>query len=249
MKKSTTPYVLGTLIASMSIQANADILWTYNSDIDKTPHYLRVNRIIETSPPDEEIRGYEIDGRYGLSDNFGFLLRHSFGSGDSAEGGQITELDRKIYDIGFSYGDLINDDLFYEVKAVYNHGSSTAQTSTQKQKQSAYSFRVTPRIRYDINDYLQTRALIEFEKPHNADLGSEAAVYLTLIPTQELALDVKFGKGITSTNHSDRKWVNDAWYVEPRLTYRINDSVSLEAAYRDKEKGGQIVDFGFVVFF
>ena len=249
MKRSAVPLVLGVALAGMSLQSSADILWTYDSDIDKTPHYLRVNRIIETSPPDEEIRGFEIDGRYGLTDNFGLLFRHSFGSGDAVEEGDDIDLDRQIYDIGFSYGDLITDDLFYEIKAVYNHSKSTLETADERFVERAYSIRLTPRIRYDINDYIQTRALIELERPTGADIGSEAAIYLTLKPNDKLALDIKFGKGITSTDHSEDKWTNDAWYVEPRLSYRVSDNFTLEAAYRDKEEGGQIVDFGLVAFF
>lgn len=251
MKQSAVPFVLGVALSSLSYQASADILWTYDSDIDKTPHYLRINRIIETSPPDEEVRGFELDGRYGLTDNFGLLLRHSFGSGDSFEEGENIDLSRDIYDIGFSYGELIRDDLFVELKAVYNYGKSVAETDSERQEQSSYSIRLTPRIRYDINDYIQTRALIEFEKPESADIGSEAAVYLTLIPNEKLALDMKFGKGITTTDHNgdEGKWVNDDWYFEPRLSYKVTDTFTLEAAYRDKNEGGQIVDFGLVAFF
>lgn len=249
MKRSAVPFVMGIALGGLSYQAHADILWTYDSDIDKTPHYLRINRITETGPPDEEIRGFEIDGRFGLTDNIGLLLRHSFGSGDAFAEGEATDLTREIYDIGFSYGNSLNESLFYELKTVFNHSFATSKTDGERETESTYAYRLTPRIRYDINDYLQTRAQVEFERPHNADLGSEAALYLTVIPTEQLSLDIKFGKGITTTDHADRKWADDQWYVEPRLSYRIAENFTLEAAYRDKEGGGQIIDFGVVAFF
>ena len=232
----------------LSFQAAADVMWTYDSDIDQSSHYLRINRITETSPPDEEIAGFEIDGRYAVNDRLGLLARYSFGSGEVVEEDGIIESDLKIADIGLSYGMPFNEQLFYELKAVYNFRE---QSEDYSETERARSIRITPRVRYDFNQYLQARALVEFEKPEHKDIGSEAAIYLTLIPMEKLAFDFKFGKGITNTDHDSEngKWSNDDWYVEPRISYRINSMFSLEVAYRDKKEGGRFVDFGVVSFF
>lgn len=230
----------------LSFQAAADVMWTYDSDIDQTSHYLRINRITETSP-DDEMAGFEIDGRYAVNDQLGLIARYSFGNGESVEEGDVIDGDRKIADIGLSYGMAFNDQLFYELKAVYNYQEMSRDDSGTRRDRS---IRVTPRVRYDFNQYVQARALVEFEKPDHLDLGSEAAIYLTLIPMEKLAFDFKFGKGITNTERDDDgKWSNDDWYVEPRISYRINSMFSLEVAYRDKKEGGRIVDFGVVSFF
>ena len=231
----------------LSFQAAADVMWTYDSDIDQSSHYLRINRITETSPNDE-MAGFEIDGRYAVNDRLGLLARYSFGSGEEVEEDGVIESDLKIADIGLSYGMPFNEQLFYELKAVYNFRE---QSEDYSETERARSIRITPRVRYDFNQYLQARALVEFEKPEHKDIGSEAAIYLTLIPMEKLAFDFKFGKGITNTDHDSEngKWSNDDWYVEPRISYRINSMFSLEVAYRDKKEGGRFVDFGVVSFF
>ncbi|USE39456.1 porin family protein [Endozoicomonas sp. SCSIO W0465] len=254
LSKTAGTYFVAFTLPLIPCLSAADVMWTYNTDIDKTPHFLRINRISETSPPAEEVQGVEIDGRYAMSDRLGIVARYSFGSGDAVEDGQTSDSKLKIVDIGITYGLPLNDQLFYELKAVYNYRqSSFSENEGATEKESQRSIRLTPRVRYDINSYLQARALIEFEKPEHEDLGSEAAIYLTLTPINKLALDFKFGKGLTTTNHNDPdeggKWSNDAWYVEPRVSYRINSTVSIEAGYRDKKEGGRLVDFGAVVFF
>lgn len=252
LSKIASTYFVALTLSLIPCQAVADVMWTYDTDIDKTAHFLRINRILETSPPDEELKGFEIDGRYAISDRLGIVARYSFGSGDSTEDGQTIKSKLKIADIGMTYGLAFNDRLFYELKAVYNYRQVSAETDDSTEKESKRSIRLTPRVRYDINSYLQTRALIEVEKPEHEDLGSEAAIYLTLLPIDKLALDFKFGKGLTTTNHNDPdqgKWSNDAWYVEPRLSYRFSSTFSIEAAYRDKKEGGRFVDFGVVAFF
>ena len=247
--RKALPIVLA--LPLLSFQAAADVMWTYDSDIDQTPHYLRVNRITETSPPDEEIAGFEIDGRYAVNDQLGLVARYSFGSGESVEEEGVMDSKLKIADIGLTYGMPFNDQLFYELKAVYNYRKESSSMGGESEARHARSIRITPRVRYDFNQYLQARALVEFEKPEHMDVGSEAAIYLTLIPMEKLAFDFKFGKGITNTEHDSEngKWSNDNWYVEPRISYRINSMFSLEVAYRDKKEGGRFVDFGVVTFF
>lgn len=247
--KKSLPAVLA--LPLLSSPTAADVMWTYDSDIDQTPHYLRINRITETSPPNEKIAGFEIDGRYAVNDRFGLIARYSFGGGEFVEEEGVIDGKLQIADIGLTYGMPFNDQLFYELKAVYNYREQSASMGDYSKTQRTRSIRVTPRVRYDFNQYLQARALVEFEKPENLDVGSEAAVYLTLIPMEKLAFDFKFGKGITNTERDSEngKWSNDNWYVEPRISYRINTMFSLEVAYRDKKEGGRFVDFGVVTFF
>ena len=251
LPKITKTFFPALILSMLSCQSSADILWTYGTDIDQTPHFLRFNLINETSSDDEEIQGYEMDWRYGINDNLGLVARYSYGEGDSQDDGQTIKSILKIADIGLTYG-MAYERLFYELKAVYNFRQISETLNDTTVKASTNSARLTPRLRYDLNDYIQTRALVELEKSEDADLGSEAAIYLTLIPVQALALDIKFGKGLTTTDHDDPdqgKWSNDPWYFEPRLSYRITPTFSLEASYRDKKEGGRLIDFGLISIF
>ena len=246
MKKALACAVVAATVSGTSVPLVADIMWSHGTDIDQTQGYLRINRILEDSEGDEKIDGYEIDGRYGLGENWSVTARHTFGEGRAIDNGIRTDMDLTITSIGTSYGRVLSEGWFVAAKAEYVYRDSDWSEPGMSGGSIARSYRLTPQARYDVNDFLQVRVLIEFEKVESEDVGAEAAIFTAFQLTDSLVLDVKWGKGIMNTDHSteDGKWSNDRWYKEPRLVYSLTDNHVLEAAYRDKPEGGNIIDFG-----